>query len=267
MEEKDIIVPGYHIPPVMFTTSEAAALLTGEKLINSMGDSSIKSEFNNALTKIRAVLKEKEKEKLEELETSIHISNYATRQENPSPWLTKVQEALIDSNELKIYYFSSYNEKEAWRIICPIGLCYYSDSWHLIAFCKLRNDYRDFRVDRIQKLEITNTKFNKSSFSSLQEYLDKTYSHDDLKKVTIRFKKAESKYLQRQKYLYGLVKEIEKGDYIEMTFLTHSYGYFAKWLLMYSTAVEVVKPEELTELLISYSKVALEHFQNQLVLE
>jgi predicted DNA-binding transcriptional regulator YafY len=258
------IVPGYHVPPVMFTSSEAAALLTGEKMLNSFGDVSIKNEISSALIKIRAVLKEKEKEKLEELESSIHIYSRTNTFEKESKWITKIQEVIIENTEVKITYFSTYSDSETVRVVCPIGLTYYSDSWHLIAFCRLRNDYRDFRVDRIKDLSVTDKKFNKAEFSSLQDYVDKLYSSENLKKAVVRIQKQTAKYLQRQKYLYGLVKEVEKGQYVEMTFLTHSYDYFAKWLLLFATCVEIVTPPQLLDIAIEQANTAQLHFEKQL---
>jgi predicted DNA-binding transcriptional regulator YafY len=258
------IVPGYHVPPVMFTSSEAAALLTGEKMLNSFGDVSIRNEIKSALIKIRAVLKEKEKERLEELEASIHVYNPANTFEKNNVWITKIQEAIIESYEIKIGYFSMYSDSETVRDVCPIGLTYYSDSWHMIAFCRLRNDYRDFRVDRIKNLSFANKKFNKTAFSSLQDYIDKQYSSENLKKAVVRIQKQTAKYLQKQKYLYGLVKEVEKGQYVEMTFLTHSYDYFARWLLLFASCVEIVTPPQLIEIAISQANQAQTHFEKQL---
>ena len=62
------IVEGYHLPPVVFNKEEAAALLTGSKLIEHWSDANISNKFNDALYKVKSVLKYRDKEFLESLE-------------------------------------------------------------------------------------------------------------------------------------------------------------------------------------------------------
>ena len=53
----------------------------------------------------------------------------------------------------------------------PIGLVFYALNWHLIAWCKMRNDYRDFRVSRILRIRNTEIPFSKIDHIELSEYM------------------------------------------------------------------------------------------------
>jgi predicted DNA-binding transcriptional regulator YafY len=55
-------------------------------------------------------------------------------------------------------------------VIEPIGLVFYAFSWHLIGFCQLRGDYRDFNVERIKELRNINLPFKITSHISLSDY-------------------------------------------------------------------------------------------------
>jgi predicted DNA-binding transcriptional regulator YafY len=68
----------YHLPPVMFTTEEASALLLGAKLIEKMSDHSIKKEFGSALYKIKSVLKSADKEHVEDLESRVAVLKHTS---------------------------------------------------------------------------------------------------------------------------------------------------------------------------------------------
>ncbi|HYG39124.1 MAG TPA: YafY family protein [Cytophagales bacterium] len=260
------IISGYNLPPVMFTNAEAAALLMGAKLMNKWADSSLQKEFANALIKIKAVLRENDKDKMEELDKSVHIarSSHSSFSDFPNHWLSDLQLSIINKNELRISYFSIYNNQNTVRDICPIGLCHYSSAWHLIAFCKLRNDYRDFRVDRIRELRIMDKKFSSGAFSSLQEYLDTLSKNENLIEVVVRFDKDVRKYIQNQKFYYGFVDEIETDGFVEMTFLCPSMDYIGRWLLLFNCSVQIVKPLELKETLVSLAQAALENFSKEL---
>ena len=71
------IIDGYQLPPVMFTREEAAALLTGEKLLEKLTDKSLATNYSTAMKKVRAVMKTTDKEFLEKsvgygLESEVH---------------------------------------------------------------------------------------------------------------------------------------------------------------------------------------------------
>ncbi len=149
------IVKGYHLPPVMFSKEEASALLLGGKLIQKQFDDSIRKHYGEAMLKIKAVLRYREKDSIETLEGKIevlHINNALKSPKFPNHFLSDIQNALANKQVLKFDYYSSYNDQFTSREVEPSGLCYYSGHWHLIAYCRLRKDFRDFRADRIMKL-------------------------------------------------------------------------------------------------------------------
>ena len=117
----------YHIPPVMFTSEEASALLFGEKLIEKMSDEKIKKDFCSALYKIKAVLKPEEKDYLEKLHDRIAVYNMNSMGDRYHQLrLNEIRDALVNKKVLKIKYESKYAEEAVCREVEPIGLCNYS---------------------------------------------------------------------------------------------------------------------------------------------
>jgi predicted DNA-binding transcriptional regulator YafY len=90
---------------------------------------------------------------------------------NPSNSLTLIQNALTDFKVLNIIYHSEQKNEKTERKIEPFAL-YYSlqESWTLIAYCRLRRDYRMFRLDRIIKIKQSELNFIPHKLT-LQEYL------------------------------------------------------------------------------------------------
>jgi predicted DNA-binding transcriptional regulator YafY len=256
------IMEGYRLPPVMFTQEEAAALLLGGKLAAHMTDASVKKHFETALFKIKAVLRTTDKEQMDMLSDHIEIiRSRIPEEEAPSQHLAALQKAIADKRSIFILYHSNYNEEVSERVIEPIGLCHYSANWHLIGWCRLRNGYRDFRVNRIKRLQLKDEQFDISVHPSLQDYIKTMASSHALHEVVLRFDKDVVKYMQNQKYWYGFVREEEEKDFIRMYFVTGSLQGLARWLLMFTNAVRVESPAPLLTMMQEYSAEIKDHYQ------
>lgn len=162
------IVPGYFTPPVSFTLDEANALLLSQSLIEGFGDRTIQATFDNALTKIKAVLKQVDKEKIALLDQSIKLQ-LPHRLNSAFDYLAEIQQAIIEQKQVRISY-SSLKQELLERTVEPIGLVFYAFSWHMIGYCQLRKDYRDFKIDRIREFRQTMNPFEVSNHISLSEY-------------------------------------------------------------------------------------------------
>ncbi len=151
------IIEGYHLPPVMFTKDEAGAFLMGGKLVDRFSDKSVKTHFESALFKIKSVLASDEKDHIDNLDTHVEVLKYQSRDTSglPDHFLSTIQSILGSKKIIRIDYLSRYKNEHTTRMIEPLGLCFYGAHWHLIAFCRLRNNYRDFRVDRIKNINPT----------------------------------------------------------------------------------------------------------------
>lgn len=257
------IVDGYHLPPVVFNKEEAGAILLGAKLIEKNADTQIAKNFTEAMYKIKAVLRYRDKEFLEALEKSISVvgSPMVANQGFPDSHIAEIQLALAARKVLKISYHSNYKDQETARVVEPLGLVYYSSRWHLIGYCRLREDLRDFRTDRIQSLIILPETFNPDNHPNFMEFTHGMVGGTDANEATIRFSKKTSRFIQEQKYFYGFVEERIDGDEVEMKFFTPHYEYLARWLLMFGCEATVVAPSKLQGLVATFSSELFEHHQ------
>lgn len=146
------LMAGYNIPPVMFTESEANALIFGEKLIAKTKDESLINAFNKATEKIKFVLRDSEKEKVDFLANRTIIGKN-WKNERTSNYLSDIQKALTNFQVLKIDYQKEDTSKMTTREVEPFAIYHNSsENWVVIAWCRLRQEFRNFRIDRIQKL-------------------------------------------------------------------------------------------------------------------
>ena len=164
------LMEGYKIPPIMFSESEANALITVEQLVLKNRDSSLIKEYIKAINKIKAVLRYSTREKTELIAKRVAVSPVISGV-NTSNSLMLIQNALTNFQALTITYQSEGANKTTERLIEPFAF-YYSlqENWTLIAYCRLRKDYRMFRLDRILKIDQTQLKFTPHTLT-VQEYL------------------------------------------------------------------------------------------------
>jgi predicted DNA-binding transcriptional regulator YafY len=261
------MVDGYHLPPVMFNQEEASAMLTAGKLIEKMADVSIRKAYESALLKIKAVLNDSEKDHLENLDASVQVWRLPDQPtEFPNEFMTEIQKALSKKNVLCLEYFSGNTQEHTKREIEPIGIVHYSGGWHLIAWCRLRNGYRDFRLDQIQKLENKGVTFDSRNLLTLKEYFQSLMqAHREMEKVTVCFEKSMAKYVRNSRYYYGFVSEEDLGDKVRMTFLVPSLRMICRWLLMYGTAVELESPDKLKDIMEETVEQLSNHYKNSVL--
>lgn len=247
------IMEGYRLPPVMFTKEEAAAFLTAEKIIEKFTDVSTQASYKSAMYKVRAVLRSTEKDMLENMEEHIHVIrnvlpfNPGSIDNSLQPFLKSIAEKRV----VHIRYTAFHSDETTERDVEPVGIFYASGYWHAIAYCRLRKDYRDFRADRIQTIQVTDEIF-KNEHPTLKTYLDKVMQQQRLQKIVINVKQGAAKYLQNQKLYYGFVSEERMRDKIQMTFLCDMPNIFIRWYIMFAEDAEIVYPASLNETLKEY---------------
>ena len=257
------LAEGYRLPPVMFTREEATALLTAEKLAARLTDAPTAQLNWAAMDKLRAVLRRPDRDHLETLGPNIQVLKRIGQADHPNAYQQLVT-AVATQQVVRLRYQAADHEVPTTREVEPIGL-YRSRQWHVVAYCRLRQSFRDFRLDRIQDLETTTEVFAARP-ETLQQYWASEASRRQKEKVVIRFqaagvRAAPAQYLHDTKYQYGWAHEqlLPDGS-VEMTLYLGSLTYLAAWLLPYAGAITVVEPPALRDHLRELAQRAHDFF-------
>jgi len=243
------LVKGYHLPPVMFTAEEASALSMGGKLVEHLTDASLRKQMESALLKIRSVLPRDRQDYLERLERSMAV---VTPGPNVIPRLSgealiPIQRALAERRVLALDYLGGQRQEVTKRQVEPLGLVYYADNWHLIAHCRLRRDVRDFRTDRILRLELQKEIFSGHPDFSLARHLEVEKHSGHFELAMIQFQPVVMERVRRERY-WGLVEEQAGRQGVAVTLLDCSLEWLAGWVLSFGSMAEVLEPQRLKEL-------------------
>ncbi|SEH70636.1 Predicted DNA-binding transcriptional regulator YafY, contains an HTH and WYL domains [Paenimyroides aquimaris] len=242
------LVDGYRIPPTIFTKEEAMSFAIAEKLVGKFADKKLSFDFSSALHKMKAILRTSEKENVALIEDQYLIFD-SSSSEN-SEVLSVLLSCIVEKVQLEIFYQKPASDQAERRLLEPIGIFYENDYWYFMAFCYLRNDYRQFRIDRVKQLTKTITLF-KNEHQPLEYFLNRKKTVEIPKntiKIVVPRKMAH--YFNWDKNSYGFVSDKEIDSQVEMTFETSlKLEYFARWLLMFSDEATVVEPLKLKQIM------------------
>lgn len=138
---------GYDMPPLMFTRDEVMAVIAGTRMIERMGGASMAKAAREALVKIRAVLPEALEAEADRVE--IHAGPTLMPSERDRHFIDQIEAAVSGRLRLSMTYADEGGAKST-RTIRPLGLWLWKNGWCVVSWCELREDFRMFRIDRIE---------------------------------------------------------------------------------------------------------------------
>lgn len=242
------LVKGYHLPPVMFTTEEAMALAVGEDLVKQFTDRSLAAPMASALLKIRSVLPRPCQDDLDRLASSIAVEG---RPRLPDELDRRIQlplqQAIVARQVVRLRYCdraSSHTD----RLVEPLGVVRYADAWYLVAWCRLRKDYRHFKLDRVAGLDVLAERFAPRPDFSLRKHLEEGLDREAWVPVRVWFAQDRLERVRRECFCVPEDERPRDGG-VELTLRTHSLDWFARWLLSFGADAEVCGPDALRQAL------------------
>jgi len=158
--------PEFDLPPLMFTYEEVEALVAGARMIGSWGSPQLKQAAELALAKIAAALPEPRRIELER--TRLYAMSYA------DPAVGDVLDTLrhvIAGRVVTLLDYKDAAAKPSTRHVWPLGLYFWGNTWSLAAWCELRQDFRNFRLDRIAGAYSTERQYPDEAGRRLEDFV------------------------------------------------------------------------------------------------
>jgi len=162
-----VIDKHYHLPPVTFDQDELEALSLGIGMVRQFSDEAFSQKAQCAFEKIQAVLPKKLLRELEQINT------YATPSKNRRDWsqhFSQMRESIRHRRKMHFDY-RDVKEQVSARTIRPLALIFASPVWILAAWCETRQDFRHFRLDRMNNIVFDDTRFDDERDKNLAAYL------------------------------------------------------------------------------------------------
>lgn len=239
------LMDGYRLPPVMFTREEASSFIAAEKLMQKFTDTTLGNHYASAMYKLKAVLRSDDKDWVSTIESSVLMQSSEKLFNDKSPnTLATLFESIAEKTQVVLSYEAIESNGITVRNIEPVGVFHDNNNWYMLGYCHLRNDYRQFRADRVHGIKKTEIPFS-LEHDSLETFLNKNESIPTIK-VRILVEKKIAKYLSYERKYHGFVSEKEMEDKIEMTFMSQNIEEgFSRWYMMFGDYATILEPERL----------------------
>lgn len=235
------LMDGYKLPPVMFTKEEVLSFITAEKLMQKFSHESLGSHYQTAMEKVRSVLRNSDKNLIQNIENQIGIYNYNPKKEDTiKNIIPTILESIAEKQQILIEY-KTVDDKISTRTLEVVGVFFEFSYWYMIAYCTLRNDFRQFRIDRILSITKTQNPFLQE-YGQIKDYRQSPNGNKTI--VRLLVDKKIIGHLNNSKIYYGLTEEKETENGTEMTFETEWIDEgFPRWLITFFDYAQIIEPE------------------------
>jgi len=166
-----VIDKKYHMPPVMFDQDELEAISLGIGMVRNWTDQKFAAKAVSAYEKIQAVVPDSLLNELHQL--TIFPAPSASKM----PWrvdFSVIRECIRASQNIKLTYVDR-RDQYTERIIRPLALIFFGPVWLLVSWFEERKDFRSFRLDRMEKLEVLEERFKDEADKNLNAYTNCMY--------------------------------------------------------------------------------------------
>jgi len=160
---------GFDLPPLMFTFDELDALVIGARFVESWAGPGLASGARSALAKIAAALPN---DKRIALERARLFAPGFFIDPKPGERLDALRHAIVERRFTDLDYKDSGGQATQRRVR-PLGLYFWGDAWTLGAWCELRRDFRNFRLDRIEAVSVADAPYPDEAGKRLEDYVRK----------------------------------------------------------------------------------------------
>ena len=160
-----LLRPGFDLPAMTFTFEQLDALAMGLSFVEAAGDTSLSQAAKEVRAKLQSSLPDPNQRKLEQ------APFFAGRRDGRASPLTKtVRRAIRKNNVLHLRYRDAVGNLSE-RQVRPLAIWVFTDGWLFAAWCELRNDFRAFRLDRVETMAETGSHFSDDPEKNLHAYI------------------------------------------------------------------------------------------------
>nr|WP_315241730.1 YafY family protein [uncultured Albidiferax sp.] len=161
---------GFELPPLMFSQDEAKALVAAVRLSQPWLDAALALAAEDALGKMLSILPPAARVAAESLALYAPPSSYNGLTAPVRAHLQTLREAIGLRRKIHMDYFDA-KDSSSQRTVHPLGCFYWGRTWTLVAWCEVRQDFRSFRVDRMQGVAVQDATFRPEAGRTLADFL------------------------------------------------------------------------------------------------
>lgn len=253
------LVEGFFLPPVSFTRDEATMILLGANFMAQSFDQQYKAAAESAERKIEAVLNDKLRAEVHYLQKNI-IFIVPDVVDNDK--LHKLRLAIMERKTARFVYHTRYPDGQspppAPRDADPYGLLHDNGAWYLLAYCHTRHSVRNFRLDRMDSIELLPGTFARTH--SLGKYDPDPDARGRHLTIRVRFDPSIARWVREARYFF-VTKQEDTPEGLIVTLKVRQESEALQWLLSWGAKATVLEPQSLRDLIASEAQELLKNYR------
>ena len=236
--------PFEEFPLLSVRRGEWAALLVAQHALQALGDTPHAQLLEHAVARLAEHLPETIRVEPEVLARTIR---FEAGPHPPVPFfgLEMLEKAISEQRVVRMRYYSNSKAEEVVREVESHTLLSYQHRWYLIAWCRLRQAMRDFRVDRIRQMEVLDEVFAIPPEFNLDTYLGPAfgmYRGDRTYAVHVRFSPYQARWISEEYWHASQVMILRPDGWLDVMMQVTGLADVARWVLSYGAECEVISP-------------------------
>jgi predicted DNA-binding transcriptional regulator YafY len=254
------LVRGYKLPPLIFTAEEATVLYMGANLVRDVWGRTYDDAATAVTAKLDNVLPDDLRAEVAQLQRSLAVGGLAAR--DYQPWESTIhtlRQCIIERRCVHLVYQAFSRQEETERTLEPYGLAFQWGQWYLAGFCRLRQDMRTFRVDRIRHVEVSTERFIMPHDFNAREYLQRAMQYESPCQIVVHMDASIAQHIRESHASWTEITDHDDGS-ITVQFGTTNLDWATGWVLSYGPTAKVLEPPELAKQVQEAAKGALQRY-------
>jgi len=260
------LVRGYRLPPLIFSAEEATVLYMGAHLVREVWGQTYEDAVTSVTAKLDNVLPDDLREEVADARQSLVILGGLTRRDY-RPWepmIHTLRQCIANRRCVRLQYRGATRQEETERIVEPYAMMLRWGLWYLVGFCRLRQDLRTFRLDRIQEATALEERCATPRDFSAREYLERTLTAaaEPVHQVVVHLE-ASAAAVTRDRHGTWMQLEDHPDGSITARFSVPELDWAAGWVLSHGGAARAVQPPELIARVRQTARAALRQYSGE----
>ncbi len=239
---------GFELPPIWIREDELLALCLGLRLASTLPDRKLKDSLHQLLEKFLTFRFLDSPPTLESIKEKMSVKNIEYYKVEEAIF-HKIIDSLFGNKPIRISYYSPHKHELTERVIQPLHLLCYMGSWHLIAFCTLKNELRDFALSRVRTIDPVSEPIQlPADLPPIKEFIRKNFgvmTGDQSIEVCLRFAPEVADWVSEQVWYSGQEIIRKEDGSICIKFPVADFREVRREILKYGADLEVLSPPEL----------------------
>jgi predicted DNA-binding transcriptional regulator YafY len=256
------LVRGYKLPPLIFTAEEATVLYMGANLIRDVWGQTYNDAVTSVTAKLDNVLPDELRQEVDRAQQSLVVGGLSRRDYRPwEPMLHTLRQCVEYRRCARLLYKSPTRQEDTERVMEPYALTFQWGYWYLVGFCRLRNDTRTFRLDRIRQVTSLDESFVVPDDFSVREYLENSMRFEPNQTVVVQLDGRAAPRVRERHGHWMEISDHADGS-ITARFGVTSLDWTIGWVLSHGASAKVLEPPELVARVCEAAQGALRRYNS-----